>query len=39
VAIDVARIFARKISELEGTDINNHVLEVRKQNPTENVRK
>lgn len=37
VAIDVARIFSKKVDELKTTDINEKVLELRNVNPTENV--
>ena len=37
VAIDVARIFSKKVDELKNTDINEKVLELRNVNPTENV--
>ena len=37
VAIDVARIFSKKVDELKSTDINEKVLELRNVNPTENV--
>jgi len=37
VAIDVARIFSKKIDHLQSTDINDKTLELKRTCPTENV--